>query len=43
MSQDERIRNDIQEEIAWGPRVKTTDIGVTVKNGSVRLTGTVSS
>lgn len=43
MNQDERIRNDIQEEIAWDPRVKTTDIGVMVKNGSVRLTGTVSS
>lgn len=43
MKVDERIRNDIQEEIAWDPRVKTTDIGVTVKNGAVRLTGTVAS
>ncbi|NNE40729.1 MAG: BON domain-containing protein [Marinicaulis sp.] len=43
MKEDERIRNDIQEEIAWDPRVKTTDIGVTVKNGAVRLTGTVAS
>lgn len=43
MSPDERIRNDVQEEIAWDPRVKTTDIGVIVKNGTVRLTGTVSS
>ena len=43
MTEDERIRNDIQEEIAWDPRVKTTDVGVTVKNGAVRLTGTVSS
>lgn len=41
--EDERIRNDIQEEIAWDPCVKTTDIGVIVKNGAVRLTGTVSS
>ncbi len=43
MNEDERIRDDIQDEIAWDPRVKTTDIGVTVKNGAVRLTGTVSS
>ena len=43
MKEDERIRNDIQEEIAWDPSVKTTDIGVTVKNGAVRLTGTVAS
>ena len=43
MKEDERIRNDIQDEIAWDPRVRTTDIGVTVKNGAVRLAGTVSS
>ncbi|MEL7491485.1 MAG: BON domain-containing protein [Pseudomonadota bacterium] len=43
MNEDERIRDDIQEEIAWDPRVKSTDIGVTVKNGAVRLTGSVAS
>ncbi|MBL4619385.1 MAG: BON domain-containing protein [Marinicaulis sp.] len=43
MNQDERIRNDIQEEIAWDPRVKSTDIGVTIKDGAVRLTGSVAS
>ncbi|NOX94502.1 MAG: BON domain-containing protein [Alphaproteobacteria bacterium] len=43
MNQDERIRNDIQEEIAWGPRVKSTDIRVTCKDGAVRLTGSVAS
>jgi len=43
MNEDERIRDDIQEEITFDPRVKSTDIGVTVKNGAVRLTGTVAS
>lgn len=43
MNQDEQIRDDIQEEITFDPRVKSTDIGVTVKTGAVRLTGTVTS
>lgn len=43
MREDERIRNDIQEEIDCDPRVKSTDFGVTVKHGAVRLTGTVTS
>ncbi len=43
MNQDEQIRDDIQEEITFDPRVKSTDIGVTVKNGAVRLTGTVAT
>ncbi len=43
MNQDERVRNDIQEEIAWDPRVKSTDIGVTIKDGAVHLTGSVAS
>ena len=43
MDQDERIRNNVQDEIAWDPRVKSTEIGVTVKNGAVCLTGTVGS
>lgn len=43
MNQDEHIRNDIQEEITWDPRVKSTDIGVTCKGGAVRLTGSVAS
>ena len=43
MNKDEHIRDNIQEEIAFDPRVRSTDIGVTVKNGAVRLTGTVST
>ncbi len=43
MTEDERIRDDILEEITFDPRVKSTDIGVSVKNGAVRLTGTVAT
>ncbi len=43
MDEDERIRDDILEEITFDPRVRSTDIGVTVKNGAVRLTGAVAS
>ncbi len=43
MRTDQEIRDDILAEIDWEPRVESTDIGVTVKDGAVTLTGTVSS
>lgn len=43
MRTDQEIRDDILAEIDWEPRVQSTEIGVTVKNGAVVLTGTVSN
>ncbi|MFN0024493.1 MAG: BON domain-containing protein [Parvularculaceae bacterium] len=43
MRRDEEIRDDILAEIDWDPKIDSTDIGVTVKNGAVALMGTVSS
>jgi osmotically-inducible protein OsmY len=43
MRRDEEIRDDILAEIDWDPKIESTDIGVTVKNGAVALMGTVSS
>lgn len=41
MRTDKQIRDEVLEEIDWDPRVKSTEIGVTVKDGAVTLTGTV--
>jgi len=41
MRSDEQIRDDILEEIDFDPKVESTDIGVTVKDGAVTLHGTV--
>lgn len=43
MRSDEQIRDDILEEIDFDPKVESTDIGVTVKDGAVTLHGTVHS
>lgn len=43
MRTDKEIRDDVIEEIEWEPRVKSTEIGVTVKDGAVTLSGTVSN
>lgn len=40
---DEQIRDDVIAEIAWDPRIRSTEIGVTVKDGAVTLMGTVES
>ena len=39
MKTDTQLRDDIQAELAWAPDVKSTDIGVIVKDGVVTLTG----
>jgi osmotically-inducible protein OsmY len=43
MRTDEDIRDDILAEIDWEPQIESTEVGVTVKNGAVTLTGTVGS
>lgn len=43
MKTDVEIRNDVLAELAWQPNIKETEIGVTVENGVVTLSGTVDS
>lgn len=40
---DNAIRDDVQFELKWDPKVTSGDIGVAVKDGVVTLTGYVSS
>jgi osmotically-inducible protein OsmY len=40
---DEQIRDDVLAELKWEPPVQPNEIGVTVKNGVVTLTGFVDS
>lgn len=43
MKTDSQIQNDVIEELKWAPQVNTPEIGVSVKDGIVTLTGTVKS
>jgi len=40
---DEQIERIVLEELKWNPRVKATEVGVQVRDGTVTLTGTVDS
>lgn len=40
---DEQIQNQVLAELEWEPRVRSTQIGVAVKEGVVTLTGRVDS
>src|SRR5579864_2868312 len=40
---DEEIQTDVLEELQWDTRVQPNEIGVTVKDGIVTLTGWVDS
>jgi osmotically-inducible protein OsmY len=40
---DEELRSDVLAELKWNPRVKSTKIGVIVKDGAVTLNGMVES
>ena len=40
---DEQIQQDVLEEMKWDARVQPNEIGVSVKDGVVTLTGTVDS
>jgi osmotically-inducible protein OsmY len=43
MRKDDVIKNEILDELDWDPAVRMTDVGVTVVDGAVTLTGTVQS
>lgn len=43
MKTDTQLRNDILAELTWAPEVKTSDVGVIVKDGVVTLTGHLAS
>jgi osmotically-inducible protein OsmY len=43
MPTDTEIKRDVEDELRWEPDIDATDIGVTVKNGVVTLTGFVGS
>lgn len=43
MKPDTQLRDDIQAELNWAPDIKTSDIGVIVKDGVVTLTGHLAS
>lgn len=40
---DEEIQQDVLDELDWDPEVEVRDVGVTVHDGVVTLTGTVES
>jgi len=43
MKTDAQLQRDVQHELGWDPAVKSTDIGVIVKDGVVTLTGDLTS
>jgi osmotically-inducible protein OsmY len=43
MKSDSQIQKDVQEELNWTPEINAAEIGVSVKNGIVTLTGDVKS
>ena len=43
MATDSDIKRDVEAELRWDPDIDSTDIGVTVKDGVVTLTGFVRS
>lgn len=43
MKTDAQLRREIEQELGWDPAVKSTDIGVIVKDGVVTLTGDLTS
>ncbi|TLP81743.1 BON domain-containing protein [Maribacter sp. ACAM166] len=43
MKTDAQIKQDVLDELAWQPNIDETEIGVTVKDGIVNLSGTVNN
>lgn len=43
MKTDDEIQRDVQDELGWEPVLKVAEIGVSVKNGIVTLSGTVDA
>lgn len=40
---DIQLKQDIEEELSWDPRINSTHIAVNVNNGDVSLLGTVGT
>ena len=40
---DKQLKQDIEDELRWDPKVNSAQIGVTVDNGAVSLAGTVDN
>ena len=43
MRPDDDVKRDVLSELRWEPRVSETQIGVTVRDGAVTMTGHVES
>lgn len=43
MKSNEQIQQDVENAIKWEPQMHAAEIGVTVKDGVVTLTGTVDN
>jgi osmotically-inducible protein OsmY len=43
MKTNAELQRDVQDAIKWEPLLNTAEIGVTVKDGEVALTGIVDS
>jgi osmotically-inducible protein OsmY len=43
MKKNEDLQKDVQNAIKWEPLLRAVEIGVTVKDGIVTLTGVVDS
>jgi osmotically-inducible protein OsmY len=43
MKSNENLQSDVQNAIKWEPLLHAAEIGVTVRDGVVTLTGTVDS
>ena len=43
MKSDNELKKDVEDELRWNPNIATTAIGISVKNGTVTLTGFVKS
>ena len=39
MKTDLELRQDIETELAWNPKIDASDVAVVAKNGAVTLTG----
>ena len=43
MKTDQKIQQDVLDQLKWNPLLKASEIGVAVKNGIVTLSGQVNT
>ena len=43
MKSDSELKSDVLAELKWDPRIRSNEIGVTVRDGAVTLTGVVGT